>query len=137
LRPPSWIFYLRTISRAHDSCFLRDTAVMESEDSKPPADVLETLAISNYRSLRQLVTPLARISLITGPNGSGKSSVYRALRLLADTAQGGVIASLAREGGIGSTTPKRPPASHKWPRTRPYLRTMAGTWRPPCRRSAK
>jgi predicted ATPase len=76
---------------------------MEYEDSTSPADVLQTLAISNYRSLRQMVTPLARISLITGPNGSGKSSVYRALRLLADTAQGGVIASLAREGGIGST----------------------------------
>src|SRR5262249_32454393 len=42
-------------------------------------------------------------NLITGPNGSGKSSVYRALRLLAETAQGGVIPSLAREGGLQST----------------------------------
>jgi predicted ATPase len=47
--------------------------------------------------------PLSRLNLITGPNGSGKSNVYRALRLLADTARGGVIASLAREGGINST----------------------------------
>ena len=36
------------------------------------------------------------------PNGSGKSNVYRALRLLADTAQGRVVASLAREGGLQS-----------------------------------
>ncbi len=65
--------------------------------------MLTTLAISNYRSLRNLIVPLERLNLITGPNGSGKSSVYRALRLLAETAQGGVIPSLAREGGLQST----------------------------------
>ncbi len=65
--------------------------------------MLTTLAISNYRSLRNLIIPLRRLNLITGPNGSGKSSVYRALRLLAETAQGGVIPSLAREGGLQST----------------------------------
>jgi predicted ATPase len=65
--------------------------------------MLTTLAISNYRSLRKLIIPLRRLNLITGPNGSGKSSVYRALRLLAETAQGGVIPSLAREGGLQST----------------------------------
>jgi predicted ATPase len=65
--------------------------------------MLTTLAISNYRSLRNLIVPLQQLNLITGPNGSGKSSVYRALRLLADTAQGGVITSLAREGGLPST----------------------------------
>ena len=37
---------------------------------------------------------------MTGPNGSGKSNLYRALRLLAETAQGRVIPSLAREGGL-------------------------------------
>jgi predicted ATPase len=65
--------------------------------------MLTTLAISNYRSLRNLIVPVNRLNLITGPNGSGKSSVYRALRLLAETAQGGVIPSLAREGGLQST----------------------------------
>jgi predicted ATPase len=65
--------------------------------------VLTTLAIANYRSLRNLIIPLQKLNLITGPNGSGKSSVYRALRLLAETAQGGVIPSLAREGGLQST----------------------------------
>ncbi|TKC87243.1 ATP-binding protein [Trinickia terrae] len=65
--------------------------------------MLTTLAIANYRSLRQLLVPLARLNVVTGPNGSGKSSVYRALRLLAQTAQGGVIPSLAREGGLQST----------------------------------
>lgn len=47
--------------------------------------------------------PLGRLNLITGPNGSGKSSLYRSLRLLADTAQGRVVTSLAREGGLQST----------------------------------
>lgn len=65
--------------------------------------MLTTLAISNYRSLRNLIVSLRRLNLVTGPNGSGKSSVYRALRLLAETAQGGVIPSLAREGGLQST----------------------------------
>ncbi|HGL4261800.1 AAA family ATPase [Burkholderia dolosa] len=64
---------------------------------------LKTLAVANYRSLRELIVPLAALNVVTGPNGSGKSSVYRALRLLADTAQGRVIPSLAREGGLPST----------------------------------
>lgn len=64
--------------------------------------MLRTLAIANYRSLRDLRVPLGQLTLITGPNGSGKSSVYRALRLLADTAHGGVVRSLAREGGLAS-----------------------------------
>ncbi|GAB3773221.1 hypothetical protein GCM10028796_45380 [Ramlibacter monticola] len=64
--------------------------------------MLRTLAIANYRSLRHLLVPLGQLTLITGPNGSGKSSVYRALRLLADTAHGGVVRSLAREGGLPS-----------------------------------
>jgi predicted ATPase len=65
--------------------------------------MLTTLAIANYRSLRDLIVPLARLNVITGANGSGKSSVYRALRLIADIAQGRVISSLAREGGLEST----------------------------------
>src|SRR5215471_8701008 len=65
--------------------------------------MLTTLAISNYRSLRNLVVPLERLNVVTGANGSGKSSLYRALRLLADTAQSRVVPSLAQEGGLQST----------------------------------
>src|SRR2546422_5852508 len=65
--------------------------------------MLNTLAVSGYRSLREFVIPLDRLNLVTGPNGSGKSNLYRALRLLAETAQGRVIPSLAREGGLQST----------------------------------
>jgi predicted ATPase len=65
--------------------------------------MLNTLSIANYRSLRSLTLPLDRLNLITGANGSGKSNLYRALRLLAETAQGGVIGALAREGGLSST----------------------------------
>lgn len=67
------------------------------------AAVIETLAISGYRSLRDVVVPLGPLTVVTGPNGSGKSSLYRALRLLSDVAQGRVIASLAAEGGLSST----------------------------------
>jgi predicted ATPase len=65
--------------------------------------VLTVLAVSNYRSLRNLVVPLRGLNVVTGANGSGKSSLYRALHLLADTAQGRVVPSLAREGGLQST----------------------------------
>ena len=65
--------------------------------------MLHTLAVGNYRSINNLVMPLGRLNLITGANGSGKSNLYRALRLLAETARGGVINALARDGGLEST----------------------------------
>ena len=64
--------------------------------------MLQTVAIRGYRSLREIVLPLARLTVITGANGTGKSSLYRALRLLADCGRGEVIGSLAREGGLDS-----------------------------------
>ncbi len=65
--------------------------------------MLTALAVANYRSLRELTVPLAPLTLIAGPNGSGKSNLYRALRLLAETAQGGVVGAIAREGGLASS----------------------------------
>ena len=65
--------------------------------------MITRLAIAGYRSLRDLVVELDQFTLVTGPNGSGKSSLYRALRLLSETAQGRLIGSLAAEGGISST----------------------------------
>jgi predicted ATPase len=65
--------------------------------------VIATLAVENYRSLRRLVVPLRRLNVVTGANGTGKSSLYRALRLLADSARNGAVAALAREGGLPST----------------------------------
>ena len=64
--------------------------------------MIYTFAIANYRSLREVVLSLAQLTVITGANGSGKSNLYRALRLLSDTAIGSAIPSLAREGGINS-----------------------------------
>ncbi|MFL6551683.1 MAG: AAA family ATPase [Povalibacter sp.] len=64
--------------------------------------MLKTLAVANYRSLRQLALPLTTLNVVSGENGCGKSNLYRALRLLAETARGGVVAALAREGGLSS-----------------------------------
>jgi predicted ATPase len=64
--------------------------------------VLTTIAIENYRSLRDVRLPLEPLNVVTGANGTGKSNLYRALRLLADCAFGRVISSLAREGGLES-----------------------------------
>ena len=65
--------------------------------------MIRTLAIGNYRSLLDLVIPFGNLNVITGENASGKSNLYKALRLLSETAQGGVVNSLAREGGLTST----------------------------------
>ena len=64
--------------------------------------MLRTVAVEGYRSLRSVVMPLGRLTVVTGPNGSGKSSVYRVLRLLAATARGGAVRALAAEGGLES-----------------------------------
>ena len=50
--------------------------------------MLNTIAIKNYRSIRELIIPLTSLNVVTGANGAGKSNLYRALRLLAETAVG-------------------------------------------------
>ena len=64
--------------------------------------MLTKIAVSGYRSLREITLPLGPLNIVTGANGTGKSSVYRALRLLADIADDRIISSLAREGGFES-----------------------------------
>ncbi len=89
--------------------------------------MLSTVAFRGYRSLRDVVLPLGRLTLVTGANGTGKSSVYRALRLLADCGRGEVIGSLARDPLPAS---KRAAAPHRLfigPARR-------ADWRPPSRR---
>jgi predicted ATPase len=64
--------------------------------------MLKTIAISSYRSLLNFVIPLQQLNVISGPNGSGKSNIYRALRLLAESANGRLIGCIAAEGGLPS-----------------------------------
>jgi predicted ATPase len=61
--------------------------------------MITRIAVAGYRSLRDVRIALGALNVITGANGSGKSSLYRALRLLADIAQGRIIQSLAAEAG--------------------------------------
>src|SRR6185503_12273347 len=65
--------------------------------------MITKIAVSGSRSLRDVRVALGRLNVITGANGTGKSSLYRALSLLADVAQGRIIQSLAAEGGLHST----------------------------------
>lgn len=65
--------------------------------------MIDRLAVAGYRSLRDIVLELGALTIVSGPNGSGKSSLYRALRLLSEAAQGRLVASLAAEGGLSST----------------------------------
>lgn len=64
--------------------------------------MLHTFAVANYRSLRDLKLRLEPLTVVTGANGSGKSNLYRALRLLAQAADGRLAEALALEGGIPS-----------------------------------
>lgn len=90
--------------------------------------MLQAVAVRGYRSLREIVLPLRRLTVVTGANGTGKSSLYRALRLLADCGRGEVVASFAREGGVESALwagpehlngARRTGAARGGPRTRP------------------
>jgi predicted ATPase len=65
--------------------------------------MLTKLAVSGYRSLRDVKLALGPVTLVTGANGAGESNLYKALKLLADVAQGNIIRSLAYEGGLSST----------------------------------
>lgn len=64
--------------------------------------MLTCVAVSGYRSLRDVAVPLHGLDVVTGANGSGKSSLYRSLRLLAGCGRGDVVGTLAREGGLQS-----------------------------------
>lgn len=64
--------------------------------------MIQTLAIENYRSLREVVIDLEQLTVVTGANGTGKSNVYRALRLLAEVIRDGALSSLVAEGGLRS-----------------------------------
>lgn len=75
--------------------------------------MLQTLAISGYRSVRDLVIELAPLTVITGANAVGKSNVYRALKLISELGHDGAIASLAREGGLGSAAWAGPEAGSR------------------------
>ena len=46
--------------------------------------MITRVAISGYRSLRDLTLELERLNVVCGANGVGKSSLYRAVRLLAN-----------------------------------------------------
>lgn len=81
--------------------------------------MLTTVAVSGYRSLRDVVVPLHGLDLVTGANGSGKSSLYRSLRLLAACGRGDAIGTLAREGGLQSAL-WAGPASLEGPRRQGY-----------------
>jgi len=63
---------------------------------------VDRIAIAGYRSIRSIILRLGQLNVVTGANGSGKSNLYRALRLLADAADGRLAESLVREGGFDS-----------------------------------
>jgi len=64
--------------------------------------VLDRISIAGYRSICRLQFKLRRLNVVCGPNGSGKSNLYKALRLLSRTAQGGLPKAIAQEGGMPS-----------------------------------
>ncbi|WP_114907075.1 AAA family ATPase [Ornithinimicrobium murale] len=64
--------------------------------------MIRTIAVHGYRSVRDLTLELDGFDIVTGANGVGKSNLYRALRLLAGCADGSVISTIARDGGLAS-----------------------------------
>ncbi len=64
--------------------------------------MIQTVAVSGYRSLRDVVLPLGALTVVTGGNGTGKSSLYRAVSLIADASEGRLIGALAAAGGLSA-----------------------------------
>lgn len=62
--------------------------------------MISRIAIDGFRSIRNLVLDLDRLTVVTGANGTGKSNLYRALGLLADCGASRMIPSLAGMGGL-------------------------------------
>jgi predicted ATPase len=65
--------------------------------------MITKLAISGFRSLRDIRLNLEQVNIVTGENGSGKSSLFKALKLLTEVSRGQLFTSLAKEGGFPST----------------------------------
>jgi len=86
--------YRRTALLALRDCLAGELRTAHNGVGLECSRMITALAISNYRSLRDLVISLQKLNVITGANGSGKSNLYRAVRLLADIAQGRVVPSL-------------------------------------------
>jgi len=63
---------------------------------------LTDFVIKNYRSVKDVWLKMQRITVVVGPNGSGKSNLYRAMYLVASTANGQLARSIAEEGGMES-----------------------------------
>lgn len=63
---------------------------------------LTDVAISNYRSIRQLSIPIHPLSVFVGENGVGKSNLYKSLSLLRDAATGRITRTIAEDGGLKS-----------------------------------
>lgn len=77
--------------------------------------MIDRIAIAGYRSIRSIILRLGQLNVVTGANGTGKSNIYRALRLLADAADGRLAASLALEGGFDSVRWAGPKKNSKDP----------------------
>lgn len=86
---------MRSTRRAGSRHSVLDTFV-------PLNNVIERIAIAGYRSIRSIILRLGQLNVVTGANGSGKSNLYRALRFIADAADGRLAESLSCEGGFDS-----------------------------------
>jgi predicted ATPase len=62
-------------------------------DSPP---TVSHLAVHGYRSLQQLMVPLAPITVVFWANGCGKSNLYRSLSLIVVAVRGDLLGGLAR-----------------------------------------
>ena len=60
------------------------------------------IQIAGYRSIRDVSSPLERVTVLVGPNGVGKSNLYRSLQLLQQAAGFQLARAIAEEGGIES-----------------------------------
>ncbi|WP_437952240.1 DUF2813 domain-containing protein [Sorangium sp. So ce296] len=56
---------------------------------------VQELHVTGYRSIHELILPLAQVNVIVGPNGVGKTKLYRIMVLLGSAAGGNFARTLA------------------------------------------
>jgi predicted ATPase len=63
---------------------------------------VQTVSITNYKSISRCRVSLGPLTFLVGPNGSGKSNFLDALRFVADSLNTTLEQSLRDRGGIQS-----------------------------------
>lgn len=68
---------------------------------------IRSLKIENFKSIQKLNVEFGEFNVLIGANGSGKSNLVKAIQMISDIRNVGVVAAVANQGWGGSIIPKK------------------------------